>query len=44
MEVDDALEHTHRLVKGAVSIVGGEAILLQEVIANDLRHFERDLV
>jgi hypothetical protein len=37
MELDDSLHHAHSLVHGAVEIILGERVLLEELILNDLR-------
>ena len=44
VEGDDVPEHAHGLVEGAVSVVGAVAVLLQEVVLQQPRHLQRDLV
>ena len=44
VEGDDVPEHADRLVEGAVSVVGAVAVLLQEVVLQQPRHLQGDLV
>ena len=44
VERHDVLEHAHGLVEGAVAVVGGVAVLLEEVVLEELGHLQGDLV
>ena len=44
VERDDGAEHLHGLVKGAVAVVRAEPVLLQEILDQEARGLERDLV
>lgn len=44
MEGDDVAQHADALVEGAVLIVLGERVLLQEVVLQEAGRLQRDLV
>ena len=43
-EGHDVLQHSHRLVEGAVAVIGGVGVLLEEVVFDEFRHLQDDLV
>lgn len=44
VEADEVVQHEHALVERAVAIVCGVAVLLQEVVLDQLSHFQCDFV
>ena len=40
VEVDNILQHQHRLVERAIAIVCGESVLGQEVLSDNLGHLQ----
>ena len=44
VEGDDIAQHAHALVEGAVLVVLGEGVLLQEVVLQEARRLQCDLV
>ena len=43
-EGHDILQHAHCLVEGAVAVVVGVGVLLEEVVLDQLGHLQDDLV
>ena len=44
VEGDEVPDHAHGLVERAVTIVGGVAVLLKEIVLQELGHLQGDFV